>query len=541
LSHEEIAQRSTRGSFALFIGNLLNAIITAVSVIAITRLLGPSEYGAYTLVILVPSILLNFLGLGVSSGITRYAAYYLARNEPAIARRMTVNGLLFLVTFGVLLSAICYASAGLFSTFVLHRPELAGLVRFASLLVLAQTLFTSAIAGLLGWSYMGQMGISYVFQSSLRVVLAVGLVLAGFGVAGAIAGYSGSLTLASIAAVAVLWARMKKASSMKGNNVEVAEAASIQGRASRLSFTSDIRTMLVYSFPLFLGQFALSISAQYVVVVLAAISSNTQVGFYASAVNVTVAISLCSSAISQTLFPAFAHLDGMKGDVGRAFEYATKYMGFVIVPIIFLLMGSASKIIAVLYPPSYAPASPYLVILSFSNIAFLVGFGVLPSFFSGVGKPRLYLYYCIADAAAQVLLAPLLGIYAGLGIPGLIYSVLVSNLVGAIAGLALASKYLNSRIDVRSAVSILAASLVSYLAVLGLQTAASGLGSVELLVLDILVFSAVYLTVAPLVRAIGTVDITRLQTATGGMGRFRKVIGLVLRYEALMLRLAHIR
>src|SRR5208282_445412 len=252
-----------------------------------------------------------------------------------------------------------------------------------------------------------------------------------------------------------------------------------------------------FGWALFLGQFALSLSAQYVVALLAAISTNTYVGYYQAAVNVTVAITLSSSAISQSLFPAFAHLEVTEGDTRLAFRYATKYMSFVLGPIIFLLMGSASRIMDALYRSTYTPAAPYLVLLSLSNIALLLAYGVLPSFFNGVGRPGLFMVYCLADAAAQFVLAPLLGIYAGLGITGLLYSVVASNLVGAVVGLWLASKYLQGRIDLRSALSILLASLVSYLAVLALQSAAAGLGDVPVLVLNLPASCFSYLPVPP--------------------------------------------
>ena len=103
------------------------------------------------------------------------------------------------------------------------------------------------------------------------------------------------------------------------------------------------------------------------------------------------AITLTSGAITQALFPAFAHLEGVKGDLSRAFTYATKYMGFVLTPIIFLLMGASIQIIRVPLGPSYGVASGYLALLSFANISFLFGHGVLPSFFNGVGRPRLYM------------------------------------------------------------------------------------------------------------------------------------------------------
>ncbi|MDA4131959.1 MAG: oligosaccharide flippase family protein, partial [Thaumarchaeota archaeon] len=108
MSDVEIAQRSTRGSFALFAGNFLSTVISFVAILFIARLLGPGDYGVYTLSVLVPTILLNFLGFGVNSGITRYAAYNLSQGDPGVARRMTVNGATFVLMVGVALSAVDY-------------------------------------------------------------------------------------------------------------------------------------------------------------------------------------------------------------------------------------------------------------------------------------------------------------------------------------------------------------------------------------------------------------------------------------------------
>jgi O-antigen/teichoic acid export membrane protein len=50
--------------------------------------------------------------------------------------------------------------------------------------------------------------------------------------------------------------------------------------------------MLRFGLPYFVGSLALTISSQYVVLVLASAFSNSDVGFYQSAANITVAISL---------------------------------------------------------------------------------------------------------------------------------------------------------------------------------------------------------------------------------------------------------
>jgi stage V sporulation protein B len=517
LSQVEIARRSTRGSFALFAGNFLSAAFSFVTIVFIARLLGPSQYGVYTLSILIPTILLNFVGLGVNSGVTRYAAFHLSQGHPDLARRMTVNGVTFLVLFGVALTVVSYAGSGILSSAVLHRPEITSFVKFASLLILSQALFQAAVAALLGWSEMGNIGLTNILQGVLRLAITVPLVVLGFAVLGALTGYVVSVILAGVASIVILWRKMAGA-----------KTRPMEG------FVLDVRTMLSYGRTLFVGQFVGNISAQYVVVILAAIASNTYVGFYQSAANFVIAISLTSGAMTQALFPAFAHLQGTQRDVTRAFTYATKYTGFVLTPIIFLLMGSSIQIIQVSLGSSYGVASYYLALLAFSNISLLFGAGVLPSFFNGVGQPKFYMQFSVIGAVAQFVLAPLFTIVLGLGIPGLIVSTLASNMVTVVGGVYLASRSFKARVDIPACLSILVSSILAFLVVLPLEVSHSN--QIVLLVLEIGVFAGVYLTAAPLLRAIGPEDLEILDSALVGLGRFKTIVLPILGYERFIMR-----
>jgi O-antigen/teichoic acid export membrane protein len=298
-------------------------------------------------------------------------------------------------------------------------------------------------------------------------------------------------------------------------------------------FVSDIQTMLSYGKTLFVGQFVANIAAQYVVVILATIASNTYVGFYQSAANFVVAVTLTSGAISQALFPAFAHLQGTEEDVTRAFTYATKYTGFVLTPIIFLLMGASIQIIQVSVGSSYGIASSYLALLAFSNISLLFGAGVLPSFFNGVGRPKFYMEFSLVGAVVQFVLAPLFTIVLGLGILGLIASTLVSNIAAVVSGVYLASRFFKAKVDVPACLSILVSSILAFLVVLPLDV--SHFNQFVLLVLDIGVFAGVYLTAAPLLRAIGPEDLEILGSALVGLGRFRTIVLPILRYERFIM------
>ena len=162
---------------------------------------------------------------------------------------------------------------------------------------------------------MGNISFTNVFQALLRLAIAVPLVVFGFAVFGALVGYVVSVSLGGVLALVLLLRGMRGA-----------------GVRPFQSFTDDVRTMLLYGRVLFVGQFATSISAQYVVVILAAIAANDYVGFYQSANNFVTAITITSGAIAQALFPAFAHLEGTKADLDRTFAYATKYMAFAAHP-----------------------------------------------------------------------------------------------------------------------------------------------------------------------------------------------------------------
>jgi O-antigen/teichoic acid export membrane protein len=516
LSEVEIAQRSIRGSFALFAGNFISAVFSFVSVLFIARLLGTSDYGVYTLAILVPTILLNFLGLGVSTGITRYAAYNLAQGKRDVAWRMTLNGAAFVMIFGVVLSVACFLASPFIASSVLHRPGITPLLRFTSTYVIAQAVFQSGVAALLGWSYMGKIAWAYIVQSILRIAMVIPLLYLGYGTYGAVGASIVSVGLGGGLAYWLLW---------KG----------ARGRGVSMStFFDDVRTLFRYGREQFVGSLASNITTQYVTLILALIATNSYVGLYQSATNFTVAISLTSGAVTQALFPAFAHLQGGKSDVNRAFRLATKYMGFAITPIVFLLMGASLQIIRLPLGASYASASEYLVLLSFSNITFLVGLGVLPSFFNGLGHTRYFMVYSLLGAGVVFLLAPVLAITAGLGVDGLIISILISNVVAAVVGLYLAWRFFHATVDYRSCFSILVACVLAYGAVLLVST--SHFRDIILLPSEVVVFVLVYLTAAPLVRAVGSEDLDILERALGGMGRFRPVFHPILRYERFILR-----
>jgi stage V sporulation protein B len=519
LSGSEIAQRSTRGSMVLFAGNFLSTAFLAISSIVVARLLGPASYGSYTLVLLIPQILQLFVGFGVASAITRFSAYYIARGEPSVAKRFSINSMIFLILFGVALSVVCFVGADFFSSVILHREELAPLVRYVSIAVLAQSLLQASISGLVGWNSMGWASAASILQAAIRLAVAPLLVVSGFGVVGALDGFTAGYLLAGgVAGLAFYALRLRAAA----------------GDDSTGRFLADVKEMISYGLPIYAGAALTGLATNYVTLLVAAIAVNAVVGYFQAANNITVAYTLALAAITLALFPAFSSLHGTGADTGLAFRHATKYVAYIMAPIILFIAGGSGVIVKILYGSAFSAASTYLVLLALSDIPPVIGLTVAGAFFNGIGKTRLTLAVSALGAGILFVAAPLLGSVLDLGVYGLIYAQLIAAAVSAVAGLYLASRYLGATVDLKAIGAIFGASVLGYVALVLMSFLA--LPDVLALAVDAVVFLLVYFTSAPMLGAIDAADVELLGAAIGGLGVFGKVFRPVLRYELLILR-----
>ncbi len=495
MSGLEVARQSVRGSLILFVGNFASTAILTAAVIVIARLLGPSAYGVYTLSLVIPGIFQLFLGLGVNAAVTRYAAYYVSLGKVDEAKRFTKNAIVFLLLFGIGLTLLSFASATWLSALLLQRSDLGQYAQVASLLILGQAIFQSSLSATVGWNGMVLAGFSSVLQSLLKLSISVALIILGFGVLGSVIGHVAAYIVTGALTVSALYLlRLRRTDSDR-------------------HFVADVREMVRYGLPVFAGGVVSGLASSYLTIVLANIATNAVVGYYQAAANVTVPIGLVSSSIATALFPAFATLDGVKGDTALALKYSVKYVAFFVTPIVMFLISSSSLLFEVIYGQSYSPGVLYLNLLALASLPVVIGSTVLPVFFQGLGRTRLTMYAAIAGALALGLLSPLLGIGLGLGVEGLIYAILLANGVGALVALALASRNLRANIDFGSAAGTIGASIIALVA--ASITARIFPANLPTLLLNVILFLSIYLTAAPLLRAITTDDLKRLRVVLG--------------------------
>ena len=512
----EIAKRSVKGSLILFASNLTATAINLVTIILVARLLGPTDYGIYSLALVIPGILQLFIGFGALPAVVRYAAYYTSIGRQEEAKRFTMNVMIFLFVTGTILTVISFLLAGSLSTLILQRPDLGPYVQLTSVAVLGTTILQTATTSAIGWNWMTLSGSTTVSQALIKLALAPLLVIMGFGVTGALVGHLTSFFLAGILGVAILY------------------LGKLKGFGSIGSFFADVKQMNVYGIPVYAGTVMAGLASYFVLVLLSRIASYTVYGYYQAAINFTSPISILASAMISALFPAFASIDGVKADVNMAFRHAYRFVAFLLTPLIMVLIVSADPLVRVLLGAKYVASVPYLQLLAFAYLPIAFGYSVHPAFFNGFGRTRLTFVLYLTASATLVLAAPLLATTYGLGVDGLIYATFISYFVAWAVGTCLAYRFLHAALDIQSTVKILLVSVVSYVAVRILPTTAS---SVLTLATDIVVFFGVYITLTPLVRAITKTDLDLLELTLSEPAFIGKIASPLLRYERYLVDL----
>jgi O-antigen/teichoic acid export membrane protein len=100
----EIGTASARSSFQLFLGHSSSTVIMAVTAVVVGRLLGPENYGIYTLTLTIPALLSLVSDLGISSALVRFTAKTNSDHGPEEAARIARIGVLFKVIVSIFIS-----------------------------------------------------------------------------------------------------------------------------------------------------------------------------------------------------------------------------------------------------------------------------------------------------------------------------------------------------------------------------------------------------------------------------------------------------
>ena len=518
---DEIAEESTRGGFSLFLGNATATFISAIVVVIIARLLGPDNYGIYSLCLTIPSLAVAMTSLGMSQALTRYSARLTSESRGPELATMFRSVFVFSLLLAVVALIVVLLLSDELAAFGLSRPGIGEYVRLASLLILFQVIFTTTSSALIGLGGMADASLILTVQSASKAVASPILVLVGLSVAGAILGHIAGFVVAAILGLILLFAKRYR-------------DLSAGSRGSSIGYVESLRVAVKYGLPLYLGGLLTTLLTQYQNLVLAHDVPDFEIGNFNAAVNFSALLSLVAYPVATALFPAFSKIDphSESDDLKKMFEISVKYGSLLLVPASMIVALLSRDLVFTIYGGGYGSAPLYLSI--YAGIFLLAGFGylILGPLFNGIGETKETLKITIVTAALFLPAAPLMA--EAYQVVGLIVAFLASNLAGTAYGLSAAYKKFHLKLDLDSSLRIYLASAISIIPTL-LLLSALNLPSLLNIAVGGFTYLASYLTFAPLTGAIKRPDVENLSQILHKIKIVNPIIKPVIIYENLLL------
>ncbi len=511
-----IAEDSTRGGFFLFVGNAVSILILAIGSIVIARLLGPANYGLYSISLAAPAFFLMFTSLGVDPAVTRYSAMLRSEGRNQEAASMLRSSMLFKLLTAIVMFIVCFTLADSFASTILNRPGIGDLIRFSSAVIVFQAVFSTTGSAFMGLDRVQDSALTMIVQAVVKAVAAPLLILLGLEVVGALTGHILGYAVATVAAVLILFLKHYR---------------DLGGASKSNSLSTDLSIMLRYGFPIYFSALLTSVLGSYQSIVLAHFVSNTEIGNLGVAMEIATMVSLVASP-AGILFATFSKVDPKSSDAKDIFRLSIKYTSLLIIPAATVVIVLSKDLVLFFYGGGFSLAPLFLSIYVLTYLYVGLGSMVLSNFMSGVGESKTVLTAGLINLVAFIPLAPILAYFHG--VPGVLAAGLIYALLSLIYLLARAKRGFNLDFGFKDSLRTYLASAISAVPLLLILQFSPFQGLINLAVGGS-IFLLSYLTVAPILGAVDASDIKNLESILGNQKLLSSVLKPVMTYERKLL------
>ncbi len=390
-----------KSSIIVFIGVVLSKVLTYVYKIIVARNFNPSEFGRFSLAIMVFGLVVAFASLGLTEGLLRYVSLY---------RKKDVGKVKYLFKFSLIVSIISSVFAGvvlfLLSDFIaigiFSDSGLIIYLRVISLIIplfIVSGIFLSVIRAfenITSYTF-----IVNVFENGVKLVALIVLILAGVGRSAIVLSY----LFGAVGLLAVSYLASRKYLSQiivwKG---DIEDKSSLRGEF--LSYSWPIIFMAVVgSFFYWTDSF-----------VIGYFSSSADVGFYGVAFSVVALLGIAPELFMQMFFPLIVReFSNKKIEVIRELsKQVTKWIFILNIPLFVMMILFPGAIINILFGEAYLSGQGALRVLALGSFVSSLFVNSSNSLLSMRGKSKLILtnvvVISIFNLILNILLIPKFGL-----------------------------------------------------------------------------------------------------------------------------------
>lgn len=376
LEHRSATRNSLQaaaGGGITFGGKLVTFACRFVMTFLLARLMGAGQYGLYNLGQTALTIAAGVAVFGLDSALIRFVAIYNSRRDEARLWGVLQIGLALTAIIGLVLGAVMYVMADWIAVKVFDAPNLAPVLRIASLIVPFLALNIVLAAATQGFKQMKYATVARdVVQPLIRLALILPLAMIGMSAAGALAAYG----IAIVATSLQLLYYLNRLFSL---------------RRPRGAATYTLRQVLGFAVPVHLSDLMTTFRENVQTLLLGAISSISSVGVFAVANQVNLVGHMFHTSMVAASNPIISELHdrGERSQLAHMYQTTTKWSFTVNLPL-FLIMALFPAAVMSIFGKSFVNGSSALVLLAAANILD-AGTGTCGSIIDMTGYIRLKL------------------------------------------------------------------------------------------------------------------------------------------------------
>ena len=382
--------KSTEKTLRLFviigIGTLFSQFVAFWEKFLLSRYLGPSNFGLFSLAISIVNLILFFVYFGIPTGILRFSSVYLSKGEYEKWNGLIVFAIRFSLICGLIFTLLTVGFADVIAGFY-KKIEISILIK-----IIAPSIFFLLFSDFVSAIYMGmsdptfKAGFRGFFFNTFRILLyAIGVLFSY-----SLLQFSLLYTLSTLGLFTVAVFKLPKTNPDYG-------------------FKFEVKKLLGFSFPVALMSIFTLFMGKIDNIILGRLVDIKTVGFYSISFFMAQMIRFPLNIASESYFPVASYHFG-KGEMdalNNLYKSVSAWVFFLTVPIFIAALFFAKPIIRTIFGASYLPSVSSFEILLFGHF-FLICFGLFGVTVSSIGKTRALFYASITSTILNILLDILL-------------------------------------------------------------------------------------------------------------------------------------
>lgn len=389
-----------RGTGAVSFGMAVVILSGFLCRVLLARFFTTSEYGIYSLAIVLLNILVIFTMLGLHEGLARQIAYYRGRGDDPKVGGVIASSLQIAIVASVLVSLTIFFASDIIAIKAFHEPGLSTPLKIVSLALPFSVLMQMFAAVFRGFDEAKpKVYFDDLLRTGLFILLLLGVLLLHLPFLGAVFAFSASLIIGGIAFAIYTIKRapfsMKRASSLVSNSIH--------------------REMLLFSLPLVFVYTLNEIMQWTDTLIIGLLKTAYEVGLYNAAVPLAQFVQLIMGATVFIYKPVVTGLysQGALAEIKQIYQSLTRWVMLLVFPVFLVIFLFPKPVINIVFGQEYVGASPALRILALAFLS-LPLLGPQGSTLMAMGKNNILM--CVAAAGAIVnivlnfILVPLVGI-----------------------------------------------------------------------------------------------------------------------------------